>query len=922
MDPKYVYLNLQEQVGKNKVDIAELKGSLSTIARALVVGQEATVDDLPDPSTYSGNIGDAYLIGTEEPYDLYIFVKPSVGEAEFKWVGVGEYPAPGPQGPQGPEGPKGDTGDASAWRIGPGNPSILETDREHDGYLNTTSGMVFEFDGETWVPMGSIRGPRGPQGVQGPQGPEGPQGMQGPMGPQGAAGRVVDIIDTVETVGSLPDPDTVPRNAGYLVDDGVTCELYIIVGEEGDLSWYDAGVFTNVPGTAAGFGTINSSTFPLTPGTAPQVAAFMTGPNTAKNIQFTFFLPMAQPLENSDAQTPSDNKGYTQELIDKKTLVRVFKSRSDLGIGAAAKTSEILVAVRDIPNCMIVISNDSDYANVTDTPKARGQLVIIQGSTDRNPDIRFIDDSYNVYLYAGSTGTPAVAEWYRVMTTHDAAIVGTPAGGTTGQILSKKSDDDFDTEWEDVPNAPNGIAAGGSTGQMLVKRSGTSYDTEWTTPPTGVPNGGSTGQMLVKQSNADGDTTWQTPPVGIPSAGSTGQALKKNSNDNYAATWQDTHEVPAEGTTGQVLRKKSNTNYDTEWATPAVGIPSGGSAGQVLTKDSPTDYDVSWQTPAGGGGSMVTFGKNLIINPFFTINQRNITSASSGTAIYTADRWYYKGDGSGISITTPAGPLGLVFRMTSGGTVSQFVEFNNSFQGAGYLLVGISSTNDSGITVKVKDSSGTEITASWTKVINVTPGALIPAYQHMAMVELSASPSTWLEIEFSGSTGTQYDMTGAFCYLLSDSFTSTEAIAVKVDPINGAEEMEKCKYYYQKVNAGTSYTPNSRAFARFGYKYEVVTATNSTTGEPETIRAYTVIQIGMRIIPTLDLTNFAYRYYYWIPDSTVPNNADYVMSVVSAETTKDAFMARTGNISISTGRRALGGYATVSYTADAEIYPS
>lgn len=54
---------------------------------------------------------------------------------------------------------------------------------------------------------------------------------------------------------------------------------------------------------------------------------------------------------------------------------------------------------------------------------------------------------------------------------------GVPAGGTTGQVLTKLSDDDGDADWED---------AGG----------------------TGVPAGGLTGQFLKKNSDADGDADW------------------------------------------------------------------------------------------------------------------------------------------------------------------------------------------------------------------------------------------------------------------------------------------------------------------------------------------------------------------------------------------------------------------------------
>ena len=49
MDEKYIYLNLQEQVAKNKVDIEELRMVKFNLERAgvRVVGTEATASDLP-----------------------------------------------------------------------------------------------------------------------------------------------------------------------------------------------------------------------------------------------------------------------------------------------------------------------------------------------------------------------------------------------------------------------------------------------------------------------------------------------------------------------------------------------------------------------------------------------------------------------------------------------------------------------------------------------------------------------------------------------------------------------------------------------------------------------------------------------------------------------------------------------------------
>lgn len=52
---------------------------------------------------------------------------------------------------------------------------------------------------------------------------------------------------------------------------------------------------------------------------------------------------------------------------------------------------------------------------------------------------------------------------------------GVPTGGTTGQVLKKSSNANYDTEWGSVEALPTG----GTTGQVLAKASGADYDAEW-----------------------------------------------------------------------------------------------------------------------------------------------------------------------------------------------------------------------------------------------------------------------------------------------------------------------------------------------------------------------------------------------------------------------------------------------------------
>lgn len=59
------------------------------------------IDALPIPP---GNYeyGDAYMVGTSTPYDMYIYTRPDGAvHTEGYWFPIGKFPVPGPQGPKG-----------------------------------------------------------------------------------------------------------------------------------------------------------------------------------------------------------------------------------------------------------------------------------------------------------------------------------------------------------------------------------------------------------------------------------------------------------------------------------------------------------------------------------------------------------------------------------------------------------------------------------------------------------------------------------------------------------------------------------------------------------------------------------------------------------------------------------------------------
>lgn len=246
------YRNLEEQVQKNKEDIA----AHYNIDRVLadfgirVLGQKANADLLPDPETFKGEYGDAYAVGEAAPYSFYIWTRanPDDGHPNDYWFDIGQLGIIGPQGPiglTGPQGPQGERG--SIWISGNGVPSNTSGYQINDKYMNNTNGDVYTLTSTNgtlqWTLSSNIKGP---QGLRGPQGERGLQGEQGPIGKtgeRGPAGPIVNILGTLSSVDQLPNPSTVSRQAGYIVTVGGVNHVYIIVGSGSNLSWFDAGQF-------------------------------------------------------------------------------------------------------------------------------------------------------------------------------------------------------------------------------------------------------------------------------------------------------------------------------------------------------------------------------------------------------------------------------------------------------------------------------------------------------------------------------------------------------------------------------------------------------------------------------------------------------------------------------------------------------
>lgn len=216
-----------------------------------VVGQVETEAQLPNPSTYTGEYGDAIAVGTEAPFFFYIWTRASIEGQPAYWFPFGEISVVGPEGPQGNQGEKGDRGErGSIWSSGTTIPTLTAKTLDGDQFLNTDTGAVYQaitypngFKG--WRFNGNIKGPQGIQGPQGNQGPQGEIGPQGPKGDRGDVGGFINIYGILSNVEQLPTPSQLGNlTAAYLIGTQEPYDLYIQVGQTLDEAiWNNTGPF-------------------------------------------------------------------------------------------------------------------------------------------------------------------------------------------------------------------------------------------------------------------------------------------------------------------------------------------------------------------------------------------------------------------------------------------------------------------------------------------------------------------------------------------------------------------------------------------------------------------------------------------------------------------------------------------------------
>lgn len=246
-----VLRNLEEQVLENKQQIA-LHWNVDRVLADFGIHVRGTLPSkavLDQVDTADLKYGDAYFIGTAEPYDVWIWTRADVnaGQPVDYWLNIGHIAIEGPQGPQGPQGEPGPEGKSTKFDAGSspgGKPGDLYLFVGPPG--STINGNIYKIN-EYGKPImtGNIMGPQGIQGPKGDKGDPGEQGPAGPQGPQGDVGGFINIYGILSNANQLPPPTALNNlTVAFLVGASAPYDLYIQMGANSSVAtWHNTGPF-------------------------------------------------------------------------------------------------------------------------------------------------------------------------------------------------------------------------------------------------------------------------------------------------------------------------------------------------------------------------------------------------------------------------------------------------------------------------------------------------------------------------------------------------------------------------------------------------------------------------------------------------------------------------------------------------------
>ena len=235
---------------------------------------------------------------------------------------------------------------------------------------------------------------------KGDKGDKGDQGLEGPQGPVGAPFQIKKIYDSVEAMNADYSGSDVAVGEFVLIDTGDVqdpdnSKLYVKGPAQYDFVTDLSGAQgiqgpQGNPGTPAGFGNV-TATVDSTTGT-PQVSVQADGPNTAKNIFFSF-----TGLKGEKGDKGEDGKDGTQINSIAPLMV---ETPPVVGRGSIALGNDVQASRNDNNN--IIVGNNVHLTDVDRNSVIVGELNDRTKSLMNGAVVVGMDNDVSKMNYAGS----------------------------------------------------------------------------------------------------------------------------------------------------------------------------------------------------------------------------------------------------------------------------------------------------------------------------------------------------------------------------------------------------------------------------------------------------------------------------------------------------------------------------------------
>lgn len=235
--------------------------------------------------------------------------------------------------------------------------------------------------------------------------------------------------------------------------------------------------------------------------------------------------------------------------------------------------------------------------------------------------------------------------------------------------------------------------------------------------------------------------------------------------------------------------------------------------------------------------------RNLLDNPWFTVNQRNFTSSTGVNNIYSVDRWYIARGTGTISKTSN----GITINGVGASRETTFQQMIDCGDLTGRTVT--LSVNDGG-TIRQMAGEVPARTASNNIFIRFTLRDGVSAF----LYAMATSSAYAYMLQFQVNAGYTLDLRAAKIELGSYS-----TLANDVPPDYG-EELDKCLYYFERVAP----SPQSHVTLGWGYSEGNATTYFSTKMHPKhkqpTITAYSLAVSGTN---SMSISTTGLSIYSW-----------------------------------------------------------